>query len=62
MKREELAKEFMQTAAITLQYTTTSFQAKVIEVEESMYKPSRDIHKVIVKLAFTLADEFLEQR
>jgi hypothetical protein len=57
--REQLAKEFMQTAALILQNTTTGFAARILEVDEATYKPSRDIQKVVVKLAFKLADEFI---
>ena len=59
--RDNFAREFIQTAALLVQNSSVAFAAKILELEESMYKPSRDIQKVVVKLAYKLADEFIEQ-
>lgn len=61
MNRDELAKDFMHVSATMLQNTSSAFWAAILGVEEKTYKPSRDFHKVVVKLAFRLADEFIEQ-
>ncbi len=60
MTRSELAIKFIPVATSILEKVGTHFKAEILGIEEWAYQTT-DLPKAIIKLAFRLADEFLEE-